>query len=167
MTTTSTEIGATQRYQAYVNASPEAIWAAIVDPARNNQYGYKASSEYDLRQGGAFRGLANEGMRAYGSPDVVVVGEVIDVEPQRRLVQTWRMLFDEELASESTQLTYELEPGPGGVTKVTVTHELDGAPRTAAMVSGAVPDSGGGWPYILSDLKTLLETGSPLPDPMS
>jgi hypothetical protein len=49
-----------------------------------------------------------------------------------------------------------------GVTKLTVTHELDGAPTTAGLTSGVVTEGGGGWGWILSDLKTLLETGTPL-----
>ena len=61
-----------------------------------------------------------------------------------------------------TRLTWETEDAEGGVTKLTVTHELDGAPTTAALVGGSVPGTGGGWPYVLSDLKTLLETGKPL-----
>jgi uncharacterized protein YndB with AHSA1/START domain len=106
-------------------------------------------------------------MKEYGSPDVIVEGEVIEAEAPNRLVQTWRMLFDDTLSSESlTHLTWELEPAGAmvgeGVTKLTVRHDLEGAPTHAAMVSGSVAEAGGGWAFILSDLKTLLETGKPL-----
>ena len=60
------------------------------------------------------------------------------------------------------RLTWEIEAGEGGVTTLTVTHELDHAPKTAAQVSGKIKEAGGGWSFILSDLKTLLETGKSL-----
>lgn len=69
--------------------------------------------------------------------------------------------MDEEVRLPGfTRLTYELEAGEGGVTTLTLTHELEGAPQTAVQVAGNLPGAGGGWPQILSDLKTLLETGS-------
>ena len=57
-------------------------------------------------------------------------------------------------------MTWEIEEGNGGVSKLTVTHELTDAPKTAAFVTGQIPEAGGGWSFILSELKTLLETGS-------
>ena len=102
-------------------------------------------------------------MAAHGAPDVVVDGEVLEADAPQRLVQTWRALRDPELVAEGfTRLTWEIEEGEGGVTKLTVSHELAGAPRTAALVAGADANAGGGWSYVLSDLKTLLETGSSL-----
>ncbi|MGH3327812.1 MAG: SRPBCC domain-containing protein [Streptomycetales bacterium] len=59
-------------------------------------------------------------------------------------------------------MTWEIKEGDGGVTKLTVTHDLDGAPNTAAQVAGEVERAGGGWSEVLSDMKTLLETGKPL-----
>jgi uncharacterized protein YndB with AHSA1/START domain len=90
---------------------------------------------------------------------------VLESDPPRRLVQTWRMLMDEELQSEGfTRLTYEIEPSEGGSTKLTVVHELEHAPKLAVMVSGGLEHTGagGGWNWVLSDLKSLLETGTPL-----
>ena len=99
-------------------------------------------------------------MKAYGGPDVVVDGEVIESDPPRKLVQTWRPLWDPEMIAEGfKRLTWEITPGPGGVTTLTVIHELDGAPRTAAQVSGSIAEAGGGWRAVLDDLKSLLETG--------
>ena len=75
------------------------------------------------------------------------------------------MLMDPEMAAEGfTRLTYEIEEGEGGVTKLTVIHDLEGAPKLAALVAGGLEDTGagGGWSWVLSDLKTLLETGKPL-----
>jgi uncharacterized protein YndB with AHSA1/START domain len=157
----------TQTYQMYIKATPEAIWDALTKSEWTEQYGYRSGVEYDLCPGGVYKGLANEGMKAYGSPDVVVEGEVIEADAPSKLVQTWRMLFDATMSAEPlTHLTWELEPGDAmigdGVTKLTVRHDLEGAPTQAGLVSGAVPNAGGGWPFVLSDLKTLLETGKPL-----
>jgi uncharacterized protein YndB with AHSA1/START domain len=94
-------------------------------------------------------------------PEVTVDGEVVEVDPPRKLVQTWRAGWNED---GYTRLTYEINERPDGVSSLTVTHELDGARATAAMVGGLDEDTGagGGWAEVLSDLKTLLETGRPL-----
>lgn len=161
--TTTNNSAETQVYRVYIKATPEAIWKAITDPEWTRKYGYGCPSEYDLRAGGAYRAFASEAMKAYGGPDVVVDGEVVEADPPRKLVQTWRALWDPEMVAEGfKRLTWEIEPGEGGVTMLTVTHELDRAPKTAAQVSGKMPKAGGGWSFILSDLKTLLETGKAL-----
>jgi hypothetical protein len=78
-------------------------------------------------------------------------------------ITTSHALFDPQIATEAvTSLSFELEDAGGGVTKLTLSHELDGAPMTAALVGGEVPNTGGGSAYVLSDLKTLLETGRAL-----
>ena len=170
--TTMEETGvAAQVYRVYIKASPQAIWDAITKPEWTERYGAGGSVEYDLRPGGVYRAFPSEAMRAHGAkigyeiPDVVIDGEVIEVDPPRRLVQTWRMLADPAMAGETfTRLTWEIEGGDDGVSRLTVIHELAGAPRTAAMVSGSLEEQGlgGGWSWILSDLKSLLETGSKL-----
>ena len=166
--TTETDALTTQVYRVWIKASPEKIWAAITDPEWNGRYAYAAPSYYELKKGGSFRALANQGMKDFGAangfevPDVIVDGEVLEAEPPRRLVQTWRMLMDPSTATEPfTTLTYQIEDSKTqpGVCKLTVTHELTGAPATAAMVAGTEDGgAGGGWAWILSDLKTLLET---------
>jgi len=156
-----------QVYRIYIKASPQAIWDAITLPEWTVRYGYAPLVEYDLRPGGVFRAHANEGMKAFpGIPDVIGEGEVLEVEPPYRLVQTWRMTMSPELAAEAvTRLTWEIEPVRGGVTRLTVTHDLAGAPLWAAVSAGEdeVGGSGGGWIEVLSGLKTLLETGEQLP----
>ncbi len=75
------------------------------------------------------------------------------------------MAMDPKMAAEGfTRLTYEIEEGKGGVTKLTVTHDLENAPTLAALVAGNMEPTGagGGWSWVLSDLKTLLETGKRL-----
>ena len=94
---------------------------------------------------------------------MVIDGEVVEADPPRKLVQTYRFLFDPETAAEGfTRVTWETEEAEGGTTKLTVTHELEDAPKMAAFVAGEVPGAGGGWSWVLSDLKTLLETGKSL-----
>jgi uncharacterized protein YndB with AHSA1/START domain len=158
------EIGTTTRvYQVYIKTTPERIWDAITTSEWSQRYGYGGEMELDLRPGGGYKAFASPEMKAYGTPDVVVVGEVVEADPPRRLVLTWHPVWDEQIAAEAaSRLTYEIESGPGGVSKLTLIHELEGAPLTEAMVTGAVDGAGGGWPYVLSDLKTLLETGEAL-----
>lgn len=155
----------TQVYRVYINATPEAIWDAITKPEWTQRYGYRPIAEYDLRPGGKYQGRALPEMQARGMPEVVVDGEVIEADPPRKLVQTWRFLWDEEIASEGpTRVTFDIEEDDGGVTRLTVTHELEGAPQTAGQVGSVarIYEGGGGWSWILSDLKTLLESGKSL-----
>ena len=162
MTTMEQTTETIQVYRVYIRATPEAIWTAITDPDWTERFGYGGRGEYELRPGGAYRGWTNAEMRAHGAPDLGVDGEVIECDAPRRLVQTWRMLMDEDMTAQGfTRLTYDIEPGPGDVTKLTVTHDLTGAPRLAALMNGEFEDqgAGGGWAWVLSSLKTLLETG--------
>ena len=106
-------------------------------------------------------------MRAGGAPEIAVDGEVIEADPPRRLVQTWRMAMDPEMKAEGfTRLTHEIEPIEGGATKLTIIHELEGAPRLGRDRGRRVESqgAGGGWAWVLSDLKSLLETGKRLAD---
>ena len=174
--TTGTERGVatTQVHRVYIKAEPERIWQAITDPEWNGRYGYAAPAEYELKPGGSYRAFAGESMKqasaamGWDLPEVVVDGEVLEADPPRRLVQTWRMAMDPTAKAEGfSRLTWEIEgPGQDGVCRLTVTHELAGMPSLAAMTSGdnAFGEmGGGGWPWVLSDLKTLLETGEAFP----
>ena len=165
MTTTATAIGTTQVYRVYIKATPQAIWDAITKPEWTERYGYCGRATYDLRPGGAYTGSSTEAMRSMGAPDVAVDGEVIESDPPNKLVQTWRMVMDETMAAQGfTRLTYEIEERKNGVSRLTLTHELEGAPELAVLMSGGMEDqgAGGGWNWVLSGLKTLLETGSSL-----
>jgi uncharacterized protein YndB with AHSA1/START domain len=149
----------------FIKATPQAIWDAITQADQSENYGYGGRAEYDLRPGGAYRALAPETMLTLGAPEVIADGEVLEADPPRKLVQTWRALWDLELLAEGHKLvTWKIAEAGGGVTAVTLTHELDGAPKTAAQVAGMSEAAGGagGWSWILSDLKTLLETGKSL-----
>jgi uncharacterized protein YndB with AHSA1/START domain len=154
-----------QVYRVYIKATPEAIWDAITKPEWTERYGYGGRVEYDLRAGGPYRALTSDAMRSTGAPDVGVDGEVLESDPPHKLVQTWRMVMDQDMADEGfTRLTWEIKEGKGGVTRLTVIHELEGAPKLAALMDGDWEDqgAGGGWSWVLSDLKTLLETGTSL-----
>jgi uncharacterized protein YndB with AHSA1/START domain len=164
MSTQTEAAVATQVYRVYIKASQEAIWDAITKPEWTQRYGYRGIIEIDAPEpGAAYRIRTPKEMRSAGLPEVVVDGEIVEWDPPRRLVQTWRALWSDDIAAESTQVTFELEQDDGGVTRLTVTHELEGAPLHASVVGiteARLHDGGGGWPMILSDLKTLLETGS-------
>ena len=165
MSTLTETAVATQVYRVYIKASPEAIWDAITQPEWNERYGYPGRGEYDLRPGGSYRAVAGAEAQAMGMPELLVEGEVIELDPPRKLVQTWRAAWDPDLVAEGfTRVTWEIAEQDGGVTHLTVTHELEGAPKHAAQVASTAPlaQGGGGWTWILSDLKTLLESGSSL-----
>jgi uncharacterized protein YndB with AHSA1/START domain len=151
----------TQVHEIYIQADPQAIWDAITKPEWTTKYAYGGAVEYDLRPGGVFKARSTPEMVSFGIPEVAVDGEVIEADPPRRLVQTYRFLFSDATKAEGfTRITYEIEPTASGFSRLTVTHELEGAPTMATMVASKFSESGtGGWPWILSDLKSLLETG--------
>ena len=152
----------TQVYRIVIKASAQAIWDAITKPEWTERYAYGGRAEYDLKAGGRFRHWASAEMKAVGLPDELIVGEVIESDPPRKLVQTWHPLFNADTAAEApTRLTYDIQENQGGVCTVTITHDVTGAPLVAGMVQGGGDPvrGGGGWPWTLSDLKSLLETG--------
>jgi uncharacterized protein YndB with AHSA1/START domain len=156
-TTTETVV---QMYRVYIKATPEAIWEAITSPEWTERYGYPGRNEYDLRPGGAFRSVMPAEMQAMGIPEVGVDGEVIECDPPRLLVQTWRFLFEPAQEAEGfRRVTWEIHPEHGDFTRLTVTHDVTDAPIAAAMLGGSEPleQGGGGWNWILSTLKTELE----------
>ena len=172
MTTKTDTALTTQVYSVYIKATPQAIWDAITRPEWSERYGYGGRVEYDLRPGGTYRVFASDDMKKARAemgggptPDVIVDGEVVESDPPRKLVQTWRMLMDPQTEAEGfTRLTYEIAETNPGVSKLTLTHELEGAPRLALFLGGGMESqgAGGGWSEVLSSLKTLLETGQRL-----
>src|SRR5687768_7137823 len=152
----------TQIHEIYIKATPLAIWDAITKPEWTERYGYGGRVEYDLVKGGAFKAFATPQMRAMGMEEVVIDGEVVEVNPPNKLVQTYRFLFNDAMKSEGfTKITWEIEVAAQGFTRLTVTHDLEGAPIMASMVSSKFSEMGtGGWSWILSDLKSVLETGT-------
>jgi uncharacterized protein YndB with AHSA1/START domain len=158
----------TQVYRIYIKASAQAIWDAITKPEWTERYGYTGLVDYDLRPGGAYSVRATEPFLAasraqgYDIPDVIIKGEVIEADAPHRLVTTFRMLMDPQAAAEpESRITHEIKELDNGVCSLTLTHELPHSPHLAAIVSGVWADqgAGGGHAWVLSDLKTLLETG--------
>ncbi len=172
-TATTPDIAPIQVYRVYIKATPEAIWTALTDPEWTNKYGYTGYAHYDLRPGGALKVVPNDEFKAaaeaggWPCPDVLIEGEVIEADPPRKLVTTWRMLMDPTMAQDPhTKITYEIEEFPS-CCSLTVTHDVTNSPATGAMISGVNGDpgaGGGGHPWILSDLKSLLETGKIMAD---
>ena len=166
----STTAMTTQVHRIWIKAAPEKIWQAIVDPEWNTRYGYSAPGFYELEPGGSYRSTPNAGMLAhaeqhgYPMPETIVDGEVIEADPPRLLKQTWRLLMDPDIAAEPfSTVTYEIvvSKSEPGTCRLTVTHELPESPRTFAITAGSDEEgAGGGWAWILSDLKSLVETGS-------
>ena len=152
MTTTTTETAVTtQVYRVYIKTTAQAIWDAITKPEFTSKYFYGSLVESTLEPGSPFIGWSPDREQQWTD------GEVLESYPPRKLSHTWRALYDETTAAEEpSRVTWEIEPQDGGITKLTVVHDqLEGAPKTAENVAG-------GWMYILSGLKTLLETGKPL-----
>ena len=145
---TRTAAMATQIYQVFIKASPERVWDAITRPEFTVRYFHGSRIAIDAER------------RLSLAPDGSVRGDgrVFEYDPPRRLVHEWRSLYDPDLAAEEpSRVIWEIEPHEGGYCKLTLTHDrLDRAPKTAESVFGA------GWMFVLSGLKTLLETGEPL-----
>jgi len=140
-----------QVYQVYIRATPEQVWDAITQPEFTAQYFFGSKVDTTAEAGDPIRHYAPDGQELWGDD------AVLESDRPRRLVHTWRSLYDAELAAEPpSRVSWEIEPQPGGICKLTVVHDqLEGSPRTAASVSG-------GWMFVISGLKTVLETGSPL-----
>lgn len=150
----------TQIYSVYINAPAAKVWEAITKDT--TQWGYGGESEYDLTPGGSYRNLTTDEMKQMGMGEVSVSGTVVEVEEPRRLVLDWSPVWHPE--SQPTRVTWELTEYPSGLTRVQLTHDLSAAPEYAAEVAGGgePAEGGGGWPWVLSDLKSLLETGEPM-----
>ena len=139
-------------YQIVIKAPQERVWAAITTPEFTSRYYYDSTLKTDLTVGSPF---------TYHMPDSspIVEGEVMASEPPHRLVHTYHSLWPPMNEDAPTRVTWELESMPGGVTKVTVVHEdFQGQTATYQGLQG------GGWAWILSNMKTLLETGEPMPE---
>jgi uncharacterized protein YndB with AHSA1/START domain len=141
----------TQVYAVFIRATPEQIWDAITKPEFTTKYFYGSVIDSTWEPGTPYLGWSSDRSQQY------VDGEVLEATPPSKLVTTWRALYDPETAAEPySRVTWEIETAGDGVAKLTVVHDnLEAAPKTAANVAG-------GWSFILSGLKTLLETGEPL-----
>jgi uncharacterized protein YndB with AHSA1/START domain len=136
-------------YVTYIRTTPEKLWQALIDPEFTRRYWCETRQESEWKPGASWRSIIPDGRVADN-------GEILEIEPQRRLVLTWRNEFKPELRAEGySRLTYELEK-QGESVKFTIIHEID---KPDSKLIQAVS---GGWPLILASLKSLLETGEPL-----
>lgn len=164
-TTTSsagTAVATTQVFGIYIDAPATKVWEALTSSDYTNKYGYGGDVEIDLRPGGAYRNLTTEAMKQWGMGDVATNGTVVEVDPPHKLVLDWVPVWHQD--EPASRITWEIVEGSSGLTRVTLTHECPQSPKTAADVAGTngAEDGGGGWPWVLSSLKTLLETGEPM-----
>jgi uncharacterized protein YndB with AHSA1/START domain len=138
-------------FEIYIKTTPERLWEAITDPDMRAKYNFGARQESDFTPGSSYT------MRA--ADYVLGEGTNLEVDPPRRLVQTMTALWDEDVKAEGeTRVTWEIQP-VGTSCRLTVTHDQ--------MREGANDQIFGGWPMILSGLKSLLETGELLDTPGS
>jgi uncharacterized protein YndB with AHSA1/START domain len=139
-------------FEIYIKTTPERLWEAITSEEMRKRYSFGVGTVSDWTPGSEYRSAV---------PGVIDIagGENLEVEPPRRLVQSFNALWSEGVKSEGTsRVTWEIEP-VGTSCRLRVTHDQLG--------EGANSELYGGWPMILSGLKTLLETGEDLDTPGS
>lgn len=141
-------------YQIFIKAPPEKVWDGLIKPEFTTRYFHGSSYATDWQPGSSF--VSSAGGRE------LVTGRVLEYDPPRRLVHTWHAVWDDAVAREGeSRVAWELEDAGGGMTKLTVVHDqFANQPETYKQVSG-------GWMWIISNLKTLLETGDVLPAPVA
>ena len=140
-------------FEIYIKTTPERLWQAITDSEMRSKYNFGARVKSDWKVGGRYE------QSHPGSHTLLGEGENLEVDPPRRLVQSMKALWDEDVKREGTsRVTWEIEP-VGDSCHLTVTHD--------ELREGANEQLYGGWPMILSGLKTLLETGELLTTPGS
>jgi uncharacterized protein YndB with AHSA1/START domain len=139
-------------FEIYIKTTPERLWEAITDPQMRAKYSFGVETRSDWTPGSTYKGSV---------PGVIDIaeGENLEVDPPRRLVQTFTALWSDDVRSFGpSRVTWEIEP-VGSSCMLTVTHDQ--------LPEGASSELWGGWMMILSGLKTLLETGEPLDTPGS
>ena len=140
-------------FEIYIKTTPERLWEAITDSDSRRKYNFGVGVETDWSPGSSYRGVHER------APGPLVEGENLEVEPPRRLVQSFNALWSEEAKAEGTsRVTWEIAQVEDSC-QLTVTHDQ--------LREDANPELYGGWPMILSGLKTVLETGELLDTPGS
>ncbi|MBI1358111.1 MAG: metalloregulator ArsR/SmtB family transcription factor [Acidobacteria bacterium] len=144
-------------FEIYIKTTPERLWQAITDPALRRKYNFGVVVESDWTPGSSYRGLA--GGQTVSPAMAILEGENVEVDPPRRLVQTFRALWSDDVKAEGTsRVTWEIQQVADSC-RLTVVHDQ--------LREGANEELFGGWMMILSGLKTLLETGEELTTPGS
>jgi uncharacterized protein YndB with AHSA1/START domain len=134
-------------HELYIRATPEQLWTAITDPAWTSRYWYGAFNRSGWQPGDRWVSESAEG-------EVFLEGEILEADSPARLVHTFHVVHEPEAAADPpSRLTWEIS-AMGEACRLVVTHE--------GMGEATEDYTAGGWAYILSGLKTLLETGEPL-----
>jgi uncharacterized protein YndB with AHSA1/START domain len=140
-------------YVTYIRATADRLWSALTSPDFVQQYWLGIRPEAEWKAGGSWKLMFPDGR-------IADTGKIVEFEPLKRLSIRWRNEFRPELKAEGWSLcTMEIEPGAGETVKLTVMHSIE---REGSKFIDAVS---GGWPSILSNLKSLLETGSTILPP--
>jgi uncharacterized protein YndB with AHSA1/START domain len=140
-------------FEIYIKTTPERLWEAITDNEMRRKYNFGVGVVTEWTPGSHYEGVSAM------VPAPILEGENLEVDPPRRLVQSFRALWSDDVKREGTsRVTWEIEP-VGDSCRLTVTHDQ--------MREGANNEIYGGWMMILSGLKTLLETGESLTTPGS
>jgi uncharacterized protein YndB with AHSA1/START domain/DNA-binding transcriptional ArsR family regulator len=140
-------------FEIFIKTTPERLWEAITDPEMRATYSFGVQTHSEWTPGSSYKASV---------PGVIDIaeGENVEVDPPRRLVQSFTALWSDEVKSEGvSRVTWEIEPVGDDSCRLTVTHDQ--------LREGASNELYGGWPQILSGLKTLLETGESLTTPGS
>ena len=136
-------------YVTYIRTTPEQLWSALTSPEAMKKYWFGMHQESEWKTGAPWRLLFSDGR-------VADTGEILEIDPPKRLVIKWRNEFRPELKAEGhSRCTIELEP-VGDAVKLTIFHAMEHSEPGDSKVIDAVS---GGWPKILSNLKSLLEHG--------
>ena len=142
----------THVYEVYIRCTPERLWQAITSPDYTRRYFFGGQNESTWQPGTPYRTLLDDGSTPFD-------GTILEARPPTRLVYTFHYVGDPETRLEQpSRVTWEITPMAPEMCKLSVVH--DGFAEGELVTFRKV---GGGWPFILSNLKTLLETGQPLP----
>lgn len=145
--------GDTAVFEIFIRSTPEALWSAITDPEQRKRYSFGGEVRSDWTAGSGYSTVAGGGAFELSR------GTNVEVEPPRLLVQTFEALWADEVKAQGvTRVAWEIEP-VGTSCRLTVVHDQ--------LPADANPQLYGGWPMVLSGLKTLLETGEDLDTPGS
>ena len=146
-------VGTFKMFEIYIKTTPERLWEAITDPKLRAQYSFGVEVDSDWEAGSPYKSAVPGGVLD------IAEGENLEVDPPRRLVQSFRALWSDEVKDAGfSRVTWEIEP-VGESCQLTVIHDQ--------LPEGANSELYGGWMMIVSGLKTLLETGETLDTPGS
>jgi uncharacterized protein YndB with AHSA1/START domain len=133
-------------YVTFIRTTPEKLWEALTDPQFTRKYWFDTTVECGWKKGSPWKLVGSDG-------SVTDTGEILEIDPPRCMIIRWQNEWKPELKAEGPgRCTIEIEP-VGSAVKLTITHEID---RPESKLITAVS---GGWPRVLSNLKSLLETG--------